>query len=153
MKATLIGRPKRIVEETNDSLKAIFEHVYVKSPPLPKGVPALPSTPTPYVVFIGGKQWRKVKEALNDPEDNLILEGYVAYDPAIRSMVLCTQSCISVKQQRASREQQRAVAEGEKPGDAVPAESEPGGNNQAVSATSPEEANGQAGSGGALGAA
>ncbi len=107
MKATLIARPSKI-EEQPDHTKLLVEYTYTKPPALPKGVPAVPTTPTPYIVYIGGKQWRKVKDALSDPEDNLIIEGYVAYDRTTKAMTLYAQNCTSVKLQRAVREQQAA---------------------------------------------
>jgi hypothetical protein len=70
----------------------------------------MPTTPTPYIVFVGGKQWRKVKDALNDPDDNLSIEGYLAYDRTTKAMTLHAQNCTSVKLQRAVREQQQATS-------------------------------------------
>ncbi len=109
MKATLIARPRQI-EEHPDHAKLLIEYTFAKPPALPKGVPTMPTTPTPYIVFVGGKQWRKVKDALNDPEDNLIIEGYLAYDRTTKAMTLYAQNCTSVKLQRAVREQQQATS-------------------------------------------
>jgi molybdopterin-guanine dinucleotide biosynthesis protein len=36
----------------------------------------LPAAPTAYTVYIGQKQWNKVADALQDPEDVLIVEGF-----------------------------------------------------------------------------
>lgn len=119
MKATFVGRPKQI-EERPDHAKLLVEQAYSKPPALPKGVPVMPDTPTPYIVYIGGKQWRKVKEALSDPEDTLIVEGYLAYDRTTKAMTLYAQTCTSVKSQRAQREQQ-AAAQTDAPQSSTPA--------------------------------
>ncbi|MCC7447361.1 MAG: hypothetical protein IT324_08100 [Anaerolineae bacterium] len=72
----------------------------------PKGVPPLPTTPTVYVAFVGGKPWRKVKDALNDPDGQLVIEGNAAYHPELKGMVFHPTYITSIKLQRAAREQQ-----------------------------------------------
>jgi len=65
---TVMGRPGKIIE---------------------KGLPRLPAEPaTPYVLYISAKQWRKVKEALFNKEDELIIEGYPAFNPQLKAMTV-----------------------------------------------------------------
>jgi pSer/pThr/pTyr-binding forkhead associated (FHA) protein len=47
---------------------------------LPEGSPLLFQVPRFYTVYIPIKQWKKVEVALNDPHDQLIVEGTCAYD-------------------------------------------------------------------------
>ena len=47
-----------------------------KPPTLPKGLPAPPTEPTTYLVYIARKQWVKVAEAIQVADDKLIVEGY-----------------------------------------------------------------------------
>ncbi len=49
------------------------------TPNLWRGLPASPTTD--YAVFIARKQWQKVAQAAQDPQDPLIVEGYPTVDP------------------------------------------------------------------------
>lgn len=86
VKITLIGRPGKI-EMRQDVVITTMSHE-AKSPTLPKGVPAPPQTPTLYTVYIGAKQWRKVEQAAQNPEDSLIIEGMCAFDEALKGMAV-----------------------------------------------------------------
>jgi hypothetical protein len=80
VKITVIGRPGRIVRDPRGFVTVAMQRTGV--PALPKGVPAPPTAPTQYTVYIAQKQWQKVADALKDPEDVLIVEGYPAHDAA-----------------------------------------------------------------------
>ena len=73
MKATIVGRPSQIVERQGVVILALRS---TKPPTLPKGLPPLPNAPTNYMVFVAHKQWNKVREAMQQPDDALIVEGY-----------------------------------------------------------------------------
>jgi hypothetical protein len=77
-----------------------------KTPSLPKGLPAPPNSPTSYTVYIAPKQWTKVAEAIRDPEDALILEGFPAYDPALEGIAVFATNLTTKKLQQAQREAQ-----------------------------------------------
>jgi hypothetical protein len=72
VKVTVIGRPSHVVERQGVIILALRS---TKTPTLPKGLPSLPATPTNYMVFIQQKQWNKVREAMQQPDDVLIVEG------------------------------------------------------------------------------
>jgi len=74
VKITVIGRPGRIVRDPRGFVTVAMQQT--KVPALPKGVPTPPAAPTAYTVYIGQKQWNKVADALQDPEDVLIVEGF-----------------------------------------------------------------------------
>src|ERR687885_63349 len=78
VKITLIGRPGPTILKNGYILTSMQAS---KTPSLPKGLPAPPTTPTAYTVYIAPKQWTKVAAAIHDPEDALIIEGSPAYDP------------------------------------------------------------------------
>ena len=80
VKITLIGRPGPITTSPTGTVTTTMQSRNV--PALPRGVPAPPTTPTPFTVYIGPKQWAKVAAALRDPEDVLIVEGFAAAAPA-----------------------------------------------------------------------
>jgi hypothetical protein len=101
MKLTLIGRPGKIIEKDSVVMTTLQSG---KAPSLPKGLPAPPSKPTTYLVFIASKQWRKASEALAaDPADRLIIEGYPAFDARIGGGTMClyAQSVTTTTLQRA----------------------------------------------------
>jgi hypothetical protein len=81
VKTTVIGRPDSI-EVNGDTVTLRMN--YTPRPDssggfsLPKGVPAPQEIETPIVAFVGKKQFDKVKNQLNNPEDMLIIEGAVA---------------------------------------------------------------------------
>lgn len=106
VKITLIGRPGRVIEKGDVVLTSLQSSG--KVPSLPKGVPAPPSEPTTYVVYIARKQWAKVKGALEDPADALIVEGYPAFDKRLNGMAVYVQSATTKNLQRAQREAQKA---------------------------------------------
>ena len=90
MKLTLIGRPAKILKR--DTFVAVT--LASREPPaLPKGLPELPSQdPTIYLVYIASKQWRKVEEAIQNPEDRLIIDGYPYNDKKMGVIGVLTQS-------------------------------------------------------------
>ncbi len=49
-------------------------------PALPRGLPAPPPTPTNYVVLVAKKQWLEVVEAIADPDELLVVEGFPVLD-------------------------------------------------------------------------
>ncbi len=78
VKVTVIGRPSQVVERQGVIILALRS---TKAPTLPKGLPSLPATPTNYMVFVAQKQWNKVREAMQQPDDALIVEGYPVHEP------------------------------------------------------------------------
>lgn len=108
VKITLIGRPGR-TEARKDLIITTMTHA-AKSPTLPKGVPPPPSTPTLYTVYIAAKQWRRVEEAANDPDDALIIEGTASYDPDLRGVAVFAMSVTSKKLEQKKREGQKSPA-------------------------------------------
>lgn len=101
VKITLIGRPGRIVEKGDVVLTSMQGS---KAPSLPKGLPPVPTDPTTYVVFIAKKQWKKVAQAIKDPQDVLIVEGYPALDKRLGTITIFTQSVTTKLLQAAKRE-------------------------------------------------
>lgn len=102
VKITLIGRPGRVVEQTNCVVVAMKG----KEPPsLPKGLPTPPANSAiTWAVFIATKQWTKVKDSIQtNQEDQLIIEGYPLIDPKSKASVVLALSVKSVAQERAQR--------------------------------------------------
>jgi hypothetical protein len=103
VKATIIGRPGEIVERQGAIILGMKNSA---APSLPKGLPAPPEQPTNYLVFIIQKQWRKVAEAITNPEDKLIIEGYPVSHPCFASITIYATQVTTKLLQVAKRQQQ-----------------------------------------------
>lgn len=108
VKITLIGRPGRVVAKGDVVLTTMQN---TKAPSLPKGLPKPPDQPTTYVVFIAHKQWRQVAEAIQNPADSLIIEGYPAFDERLQAMTVFALSTTTKLLQQARREAQQQQAQ------------------------------------------
>jgi hypothetical protein len=100
-KLTLVGRPGR-VEMRGSLVIIVLEHVS-KAAGFPKGVPAPPPTRSVYTVYIGSKQWKRVAEAIENPEDVLIIEGQPLFDSEVQSVALFATSVNTRLLQQAAR--------------------------------------------------
>ena len=105
VKITLIGRPGRIVEKGEVVLTSMQAS---KAPSLPKGLPPVPNEPTTYVVYIAHKQWRKVAQAIKNPDDLLIIEGLPVLDKRLGTIAVFTRSVTTKLMQATKRESQNA---------------------------------------------
>jgi hypothetical protein len=103
-KITLIGRPVRIVEKGAVVLTSMQTS---KAPSLPKGLPPVPTDPTTYVVSIAQKQWKKVAQAIKEPQDVLIVEGYPVLDKRLGTITVFAQSVTTKLLQATRREVQK----------------------------------------------
>ncbi len=101
VKITLIGRPGRIVEKGDVVLTSMQGS---KAPSLPKGLPPVPTDSTTYVVFIARKQWKKVAQAIKDPNDSLIVEGFPILDKRLGTVAVFTRSVTTKLLQMAKHE-------------------------------------------------
>jgi len=110
VKVTVIGRPNQVVERQGVVILALRS---TKLPTLPKGLPPLPATPTNYMIFIQQKQWNKVREAMEQPDDALIVEGYPVHEPRFAGItVYATQVTTKALQAAKRTEQVAPVHEG-----------------------------------------
>jgi hypothetical protein len=103
VKVTVIGRPGQISDQGSCIVTTMQA---MKAPALPKGLPSPPTAPTTYAVYIARKQWQRVAEALQDPEDVLILEGFAALDPATTTIAVFATNVTTKQLQQATRAQQ-----------------------------------------------
>ena len=109
VKVTLIGRPKQVKKLDTCVLVVMAP----KAPgTLPKGLPPIPpATNATLAVFIATKQWAKVEASLKqDPNDELIIEGFPSNDAKNQITAVWAQSCTTKLIQRSLRQQK---AEGE----------------------------------------
>jgi hypothetical protein len=107
MKLTLVGRPGYV--EVRGQV-AVMLMQGAPAPALAKGLPAPTGAPLRWTVLVGLRQWNRVKESLQQHDDDkLIIEGY----PCLQGErhVLLAQSCISMLQQRARKQAQHDAAQ------------------------------------------
>ena len=107
VKVTLIGRPGKIVERGQSVVTTMQQSPNL--PPLPRGLPI----PQPeqieqalYAVYISARQWRGVAEALKDPEDVLIIEGWQMLDKQTEAIAVFAMNTTTKKQQAAKKQAQ-----------------------------------------------
>jgi len=103
VKITVIGRPGKIVDK-GSCIVTMMEST--KVPMLPKGLPTPTNVPTKYAVYIASKQWKKVEEAIKDPEDTLIIEGFPKTDPEVSAIAVFATNVTTKKLQMAKRQPQ-----------------------------------------------
>jgi hypothetical protein len=106
VKVTVIGRPNQIVERQGVIILALRS---TKPPTLPKGLPPLPATPTSYMIFVQQKQWNKVREAMQQPDDALIVEGYPVHEPRFAGITVYATQVTTKTLQAAKRKDQTSV--------------------------------------------
>ena len=79
MKITLTGRPGAIERRRNLVITTmedeIGEHVN-----FPAGIPRPSPEPMAYTVYISSKQWERIATALENPEDEMIVDGLCTFD-------------------------------------------------------------------------
>lgn len=112
VKVTIIGRPagKPVVREGFTLLR--FAHT-PRLDSMPKGLPVPAKAPeTPYVVYVAAKQWRRVAEAIQNPEDLLICEGVQTWDAHHQAITVFASSCTTKLIQQGQKAAQRAAEGG-----------------------------------------
>lgn len=109
VKITLVGRPTSRIDDRGTYV--VFVMQSQKIPALPKGLPAPDEAKTNYLVQIASKQWKKVAEAITDPEDILIVEGFPQINTKNGSISVFATNVTTKNLQRAAKEAQREQAE------------------------------------------
>jgi hypothetical protein len=102
VKITLTGRPEGAVERREYTVLRLTHRGPL--PPLPKGLPLPPQPPaTTYTVYIAARQWRRVAQALAQPDDLLVVEGVPVYDAERGELAVFASSVTTRAMQRAGR--------------------------------------------------
>ena len=74
-------------------------------------MPHAPNELTMYVVYMTRRQWERVEQALDDPDDRLMVEGYPFTDRKLGVVAVLAQQVTTSKLLRAKREAQRSTPE------------------------------------------
>lgn len=108
VKLTVVGRPGKVVDR-GTCVVTVMEAT--KVPSLPKGLPTPPAAPTKYTVYISSKHWKKVAEAIADPEDVLIVEGFPTLDSTSGTIAVFATNTTTKKLQMAQKGALKAKTE------------------------------------------
>jgi hypothetical protein len=111
VKVTLIGRPG-LLERRQELAVVTMASVIDDELVLPNGVPAPGPQTVTYVVYIAAKQWERVNQALEDPDDELIVNGLCAFDDELGSMAVYATHVTTRRTQRKERKQARQQNDG-----------------------------------------
>jgi hypothetical protein len=106
VKITLVGRPGPITVIHDGCVMTTMQNA--TPPSFPKGIPTPPRLPVSFTVYIAPKQWNKVADALTNPEDMLIVEGWPTYDPVRQAITVYVLNTTTRELQRQRRAQQES---------------------------------------------
>lgn len=105
VKVTLIGKLGKTIEKPQFTLAMMSGAPRLNA--MPKGLPLPERVPTTqYIIYIGSKQWRKVREAVKNPEDTVIIEGTQFWDNDYESIAVFATNITTKFLQQAQREAQ-----------------------------------------------
>lgn len=113
MRIILQGRPGK-VEIVDNSVITTIEHMHGPTP-FPRGVPHPPEQSTVYTVFMAIKQWEEVAEAIQNPKDELVIEGTCMWDPELKTIAVFAQQLETKLQAKAQRRQNQPQDQQRKP--------------------------------------
>lgn len=86
MKVSLTGRPGPT--ERRDELVITTMRHSPAAPDLPRGVPPLPKAALPVTVYVSARQWRRVEPALQQAQEELVVDGLCAWDDELACLVV-----------------------------------------------------------------
>jgi hypothetical protein len=104
VKVILIGRPGAIASYKGCVVTTLEP---TRSPSLPRGLPAVPPTPTPHVVYISRRHWTAVAPQLIDPDQVLVVEGWATFDPQLAGLAVFALKVHAQLSQSAKNRQQK----------------------------------------------
>lgn len=89
MKITLVGRPGAIMQQGTTFITTMLSST---PPALPNDLPEVPDGAVPYTILMASRQWAKVADTLQNPNARLIVDGFCAYDPQYKGLVVFAQA-------------------------------------------------------------
>ncbi len=118
MLVQLVGRPGEIVERRKDVVLVTLEQSLDRIGSLPYGMPQVPENlqSVKYLVFIAEWQWEKVQKTMRNPNANLHLKGYFAFDKALNQVVVFSiEATAKLGKKKLAIKEGGASANGDKP--------------------------------------
>jgi hypothetical protein len=97
-KVVIVGRPESVRIDTNQVTVLVKRNFHLTS--VPRGVPRPPAAEVVTRVYIGLKMWNKVQEALNDPEDRMVAEGFCAWENGRTGLSVYATNVTTANQQK-----------------------------------------------------
>jgi hypothetical protein len=87
VKVTMVGRPGKIERRQNLVIFTMQDSVKEETA-LPRGVPHPDPSPVDYTVYISANQWERVEDAIENPQDELMIDGVCKYDAETNMMAV-----------------------------------------------------------------
>ena len=87
VKITMVGRPGEIERRQNLVIFTMQDSVKEETA-LPRGVPHPDPAPVDYTVYISANQWERVEEAIENPQDELLIDGVCKFDGETKTMAV-----------------------------------------------------------------
>jgi len=87
VKVTMVGRPGKIERRQNLVIFTMQDSVKEETA-LPRGVPHPDPLPVDYTVYISANQWERVEDAIENPQDELMIDGVCKYDAETNMMAV-----------------------------------------------------------------
>lgn len=103
VKISLTGRPAQM-ERRQHLVIATMRDQMEEDLVFPNGVPHPHVLSRDYMVYISSKQWERVEKAMNDPEDQLVVEGYCGYDEEIDGIAVFSMNVTTRKLQKRDKQ-------------------------------------------------
>jgi PHAX RNA-binding domain-containing protein len=115
VKIIVTGRPGSVVRREGTVVLTLEDNHEAS---LPVSVPAPPTEPTRYLVYVAARQWAAVEPAMQNPNDILIVQGTCSYDEEAKGIAVFAAS-VTTKLTKI-QSQRRPGASGRKPRGAAP---------------------------------
>lgn len=114
VRVTLVGRPEKVERRQQLVILQMRDEI-AETIALPTGVPRPDPAPMDYTVYVSFKHWDKVEEALENPKDEMMLDGFCAYDEETKGMAIFATYATTRKLHRKERKANKRPAQDEQP--------------------------------------
>lgn len=105
VRINLVGRPGEVERRQHLVIFSMQDELEHKELVLPTGIPDAIHIARTYNVLVSAKQWDAVEKAIQNPKDELIVEGFCGYDDEVEGMVVFTTYITTRRLQRKERKQ------------------------------------------------
>jgi hypothetical protein len=109
VKVTMVGRPGKIERRQNLVIFTMQDSVKEETA-LPRGVPHPDPSPVDYTVYISANQWERVEEAIENPQDELMIDGVCRFDAETNMMAVFATYVTTRRLKKKEKKQAKQVA-------------------------------------------
>ena len=106
VKITITGRPGKIERHRNLVVTTMEDEIGERVN-FPAGIPRPSAQPMAYTVYISSKQWERIATALENPEDEMIVDGLCAFDDETGGIAVFSTYATTRRLQKKDKHQQK----------------------------------------------